>query len=275
MTCGTQAVSLDMEQVSWGPSRDRAIISEISLSIAAGARLAVIGANGAGKSSLLRCIFRAAKPVEGRVFLDGEDIWSLGSRAVARKVAAVLQETPSDFPFTVLDIVLMGRIPHCRGLASWSDRDRDAAQHALSHLGLSRFAERAFSTLSGGERQRVLIARALAQEPGLIVLDEPTNHLDIRHQLEILHRLKSLPATVVTALHDINLAADFADFIALMSQGRLMAFGPPAEVLTSVALSSAFSVTADQLHAGPSRGPRFFFSLSDQPHNEDMHPCRT
>jgi iron complex transport system ATP-binding protein len=273
MNCRTQAVSLSVDRVSWGPSRGRTIISDISLSIAAGERIAVIGANGAGKSSLLRCIFRAARPLEGKVLLDGEDLWSLSPRDVARKVAAVLQEAPSDFPFTVLDIVLMGRIPHCRGLASWGERDRDASQHALSHLGLSRFAGRDFSTLSGGERQRVLIARALAQEPGLIVLDEPTNHLDIRHQLEILHRLQSLSATVVTALHDINLAADFADRIALMSRGRLSAFGAPSEVLTNAALSSAFSVTADQFHAGPAKGPRFFFSLSDQPRNEDMQPC--
>jgi iron complex transport system ATP-binding protein len=273
MNCRTQAVSLSVERVSWGPSRGRTIISEVSLSVAAGERIAVIGANGAGKSSLLRCVFRAARPLEGKVLLDGEDLWSISPRDVARKIAVVLQEAPSDFPFTVLDIVLMGRIPHCRGLASWSDRDRDAAQHALSHLGLSRFAGRDLLTLSGGERQRVLIARALAQEPGLIVLDEPTNHLDIRHQLEILHRLKSLPATVVTALHDINLAADFADKIALMSHGRLIAFGAPREVLTDVALSSAFSVIADQFHAGPARGLRFFFSLSTPTQTEDLHPC--
>lgn len=270
MSCETKGVAVEVDQVTWGPKPDHAIISDISLSIAEGDRVTVIGANGAGKSSLLRCIFRAAKPVTGSVRLDGKDIWQLSPREAARKVAAVLQETPSDFPFSVLDIVLMGRIPHCGGFSSWSDLDHEKAHHALEHLDLQRFSNRAISTLSGGERQRVLVARALAQDPGLIVLDEPTNHLDIRYQLEILDQLKALSITVITALHDINLAADFADKIALMAHGRLLSFGAPEVVLTDAALSHAFGVTAQSHSTDRNSGRRFSFSLSNHQHQQEV-----
>lgn len=265
MTCAATAAALTIENLSWGTKKNQPIISAISFAMERGQRIAIIGPNGAGKSTLLRCLYRANKPDSGTVKLDGRDIWSLKARDVALKIAAVLQEAPSDFPFTVMDIVLMGRIPHRSGIASWGDQDRAQAQHSLEHMDLSNFAHRSFATLSGGEKQRVLVARALAQEPGLIILDEPTNHLDIRHQLEILQILKTLGITVVTTLHDINLASGFADKIALMSHGRLVDFGSPKNVLTNASLAQAFSITANRYLATTGKGPRFFFNLPPQP----------
>lgn len=263
MTCTTSGAALAAEAVSWGPRPDLALVSDVSFSIGAGDRMAILGPNGAGKSSLLRCLYRSVRPYRGRVTVDGEDINGMTARGVARRVAVVLQEMPADFPFSVRDVVMMGRIPRREGLAGWTDRDRDAVGHALDHLGLASMASRQFSTLSGGEKQRVLVARALAQEPRIVILDEPTNHLDIRHQLEILALLKGLGLTVVTTLHDINLAGDFATHVAIMKNGRIERFGDPASILDAPVLSSAFGVNATP-HAETAGGQaRFFFSLSN------------
>jgi iron complex transport system ATP-binding protein len=262
MSCDSPASSLRVSDIAWGPRPGRPLIADISFRVSPSERLAIVGPNGAGKSTLLRCLYRANRPQRGAVFLDGEDIWALSSRRVAQKVAAVLQEMPADFPFSVRDVVVMGRIPHRAGLTSWSDRDHFQVEHALDHLDLRSLADRAFASLSGGEKQRALVARALAQQPRLIILDEPTNHLDIRHQLEILQLLKGLRLTIVTTLHDINLAAGFADRIALMAHGRVIAFGTPDETLTGAALSTAFSVTAHRDVSPDGTGARFSFSLT-------------
>ncbi|SCB42839.1 ABC transporter ATP-binding protein [Rhizobium multihospitium] len=251
---------LEAESITWGPQKGMPIISGITLSVEAGARLAIIGPNGAGKSTLLRCLYRGLKPQRGLVRLDGTDLWSIGPREAALRIAVVPQETPGDFPFSVRDVVLMGRIPHRKGMARWSDRDHDVTTKALARLELEPLALRQFASLSGGEKQRALIARALAQEPELIILDEPTNHLDIRHQLEILELLKGLGPTIITTLHDINLAADFATQIAVMDCGRLTGHGEPAEVLTAEHVSSAFRVGA-RLHRTDGGPQRFSFSL--------------
>ncbi|TWB61725.1 iron complex transport system ATP-binding protein [Rhizobium sp. ERR 922] len=255
-----RSARLEADGISWGPQKGMPIISSITLSVEAGARLAIIGPNGAGKSTLLRCLYRGLKPQRGSVRLDGIDLWSIGPREAAQRIAVVPQETPGDFPFSVRDVVLMGRIPHRKGMARWSDRDHEVTTKALARLELESLAQRQFASLSGGEKQRTLIARALAQEPELIILDEPTNHLDIRHQLEILELLKRLGPTIITTLHDINLAADFATQIAVMDCGRLMGHGEPAEVLTVEHVSNAFRV-GTRLHRTDGGPQRFSFSL--------------
>lgn len=227
--------------------------------------LGVLGANGAGKSSLLRLIYRFHKPEAGRVLLDDQNIHQASARSVAQRVAAVLQEQPTDFALTVAEIVALGRAPHRSAFASASDRDGQIVSDALERLNLLDYATRAFGTLSGGERQRVMIARALAQEPGLIVLDEPTNHLDIRHQLEALRLVRGLGATVVASLHDLNLVDGFADDLLVLSKGRPLAFGPVAEVLTPDLIRQAFGVCAHP------RGPaRFDFTLPDDTAQETL-----
>lgn len=252
---------LDAEGVTWGAHKGMPIISSISLSVDAGDRLAIIGPNGAGKSTLLRCLYRGVKPQRGTVRLDGVDLWSIGPRQAAQRIAVVPQETPSDFPFSVRDVVLMGRIPHRKGMARWSDHDHEVTTQALARLELAPLALRQFASLSGGEKQRALIARALAQEPELIILDEPTNHLDIRHQLEILELLKGLGRTIITTLHDINLAADFATHVAVLDCGRLTGHGQPTDVLTVEHISSAFRVGASLHQQAGGEARRFSFSL--------------
>lgn len=261
MSCSSEGVALSAHELSWAPKGGRDLIHGISFSLASGERLAIVGPNGAGKSTLLRLLYRACRPVRGEVRLGGEDIWSLRPQAFARKVAVVLQENQTVFPFSVRDVVLMGRIPWRRGLGHWSDEDHAATQHALEHLGLEELALRQFPSLSGGEKQRVLIARALAQSPRLLVLDEPSNHLDIRHQLEILGILKGLGITVVATLHDINLATGFATQAAVMKRGRMIASGRPDDVLTRSTIGSAFDVVADR-HATSDGGQHFSFSIS-------------
>lgn len=255
MSCpAPRPAALTLEEAAWG----KGILAPISFALAPGRVLGVLGANGAGKSTLLRLIYRFHKPEAGRVLLDGQDIHAMSARAVAQRVAAVLQEQPTDFALNVTEIVALGRAPHRRPLAGPSTRDAHIVGHALERMGLDPFAGRAFGTLSGGERQRVMVARALAQEPGLIVLDEPTNHLDIRHQLEVLRLVRGLGATVVASLHDLNLVAEFADDLLVIHRGQPLAFGPVAQVLTPELIARAFGVAAHPRGAG-----RFDFSLFD------------
>lgn len=241
---------------SWSAAGGRPILDRVGLALRRGRILGVVGPNGAGKSTLLRLIYRYLRPQAGQVLLDGADIWAMPARAVARRVAAVLQEQPTDFALTVREIVALGRAPHRQGLARGGARDAAIIDAALVRLRLTGFAGRSFGTLSGGERQRVMIARALAQEPELLVLDEPTNHLDIRHQLEALALIRDLGLTIVVSLHDLNLAAQACDEVLLLDRGRAVAQGPPAAALTPATLSPAFAVTvrqdrlalADRLH---------------------------
>jgi iron complex transport system ATP-binding protein len=261
MSCDGRGAGLNVLNVSWGPKTNLFLVRDVSFSLEAGDRLAIVGPNGAGKTSLLRCLYRGVAPLEGRVEIDGEDMRTLSAQAAARRVAVVLQEMPADFPFTVLDVVMMGRIPRRQGLTGWTDNDRAQVAHCLEHLDLVPMANRQFATLSGGEKQRVLVARALAQEPDIIILDEPTNHLDIRHQLETLHLLAGLKLTIVTTLHDINLAGAFATHVALMRDGRMVGFGLPDAVLTPHAISTTFGVTALSHPAQGNAAARFSFSL--------------
>ena len=211
--------SIALEEVSWSEPKNRKIILHpISFELLPGRILGIVGPNGAGKSTLLRLLYRYLKPTSGTVRVDGIDIWEMPARKVACKVAAVLQEHPSDFSFTVKEIVGLGRTPHRRWFGSANgERDNEIISYALSRLNLDELADRELITLSGGERQRVMVARALAQEPKILILDEPTNHLDIRQQLETIKLLKDLQITIVTSLHDLNMASSCCDDVLLLS----------------------------------------------------------
>ncbi|MEM0947177.1 MAG: ABC transporter ATP-binding protein [Pseudomonadota bacterium] len=246
--------SLCVANLSWSPGRGGApVLHATSFELAAGRVLGIVGPNGAGKTTLLRLLYRFYRPVTGTVRVDGDDIWSLSARGVAQRVAAVLQEQPSDFALTVQEIVALGRTPHRRGFGgAGGARDADIIARALEQLRLDGLAYRRLGTLSGGERQRVMVARALAQEPRLLILDEPTNHLDIRHQLEVLDLIRNLPLTIVTSLHDLNLTSGVCDDVLLLDAGRTLGFGPPAEVLTETAVSGVFKINARREHLVPS-----------------------
>lgn len=254
---------IEMEGVSWGPKGRPDILSNLTFAVPEGQIMAVCGANGAGKSSLLRLIYRHQAPRSGIVRLMGQDIWRMSAVETARTLAAVLQEQPTDFALTARQIVALGRLPHRKGWgAGLSTPARDDAEiiaAALTRMDLTEMADRPFGTLSGGERQRVMVARALAQQPRIIVLDEPTNHLDIRHQLELLALLKSLGLTVIATLHDLTLAAEFADRVLILREGRILADGPPDQALTEAHLAQAFQVRARIDRSGDA--PRFSFHL--------------
>lgn len=222
----------------------RRIVEEISLQVASGEIVGLIGPNGSGKSTLLRSVYRLLKPAAGYVQLGGDDVWTLSARESARRTGIVVQETPSDFDFTVLEVVEMGRTPHKGMLEADNARDAQLVADALARVRMSAFVDRSFNTLSGGEKQRVLVARALAQEPKLLVLDEPTNHLDIRYQLEILNLVRGLGITTLVTLHDLNLAAAYCHRLYLLANGRIATAGAPTAVLTPDWVRSVYGVDA-------------------------------
>ena len=255
------ALDLQVRDVSWGPHRDRQIIEAISFDVPAGSTTVIVGANGAGKSTLLRSIYRQNRPATGQVMVGGRDIWQIPMREASRLIAAVLQEVSPDFSFTVREVVAMGRIPHSSGLLSRSTVNEEMVEQALVDFELAGFEGRPFSGLSGGEKQRALLARAVVQEPQLIILDEPTNHLDIRHQLEIIDLLKRLNVTVLVTLHDLNLAAALADQVIVMRGGRICALGPPLATLTAGTIRAAFDVEAEIDQHPRTEKPRLSFNL--------------
>lgn len=257
------AAHLKVENVCWSVSKGKQrVLHPVSFELTPGRVLGVVGPNGAGKSTLLRLLYRFHAPSDGTVEIDGTDIWTLSAREAAQSVAAVLQEQPTDFALNVREIVALGRTPHRKGFGGISGaKDAAIVQDALGRLDLGRFAQRRLGTLSGGERQRVMVARALAQEPRLLILDEPTNHLDIRHQLEVLALIRDLPLTIVTSLHDLNMAASVCDDVLMLQGGHPLGFGPPHSVLTEDNVSTAFYVTARQERLAPSDTSHLTFQL--------------
>ena len=256
---GANPARLTVRGLNWGPQGMAPIVRDIDFSVEPGEMLAVVGPNGAGKSSLLRCLYRFHRPSQGAVLLDGEDIWALKPRSIARRVATVLQEPASDFGLSVAEIVELGLTPH---LDQFSGPAYGPVEDALALMNLTPFAGRDFGSLSGGEKQRVMIARALVQKPDLLILDEPTNHLDIRHQLEVLDLLSGLPTTVIVSLHDLALASAHADRVLVLEQGRSVQLGTPLEALTPDNIRRIFAVEA-AIDSHPATGrPRFSFHLN-------------
>ncbi|MBO9474235.1 ABC transporter ATP-binding protein [Shimia sp. R10_1] len=254
--------TLDVRDVTWAPrKRDPLLLEATSFSLNKGEVMGLVGPNGAGKTTLLRLIYGYNRPLSGDILLDGESLRKMAPRALAKKVAAVLQEQPSDFALTVREVVALGRVPHRLGLSTPGQHDAEVIEAALKRLQLQDLSHRSLSTLSGGERQRVMVARALAQEPQLLVLDEPTNHLDIRHQLEVLQLIRDLDLTIVTSLHDLNLAADVCDRILILKNGAPKGFGAPMDVLKDRLVSETFQVRAQREQLSVSQKNHLTFQL--------------
>jgi iron complex transport system ATP-binding protein len=220
------------------------IVSAGVLHAAAGTIVGLVGPNGSGKSTLLRTVYRALRPTEGVIRIGGDPVWGMSARQAARRTAVLTQESAADFDFTVSEIVALGRVPHKGLLQRTNVTDERIIEASLARAGASSLVERRFSTLSGGEKQKVLIARALAQEPKVLILDEPTNHLDIAAQLELLELVSSLRITVVTAVHDLNLATSYCDQVFVLDAGRVVASGSPEEVFVPDLLMQVFRVRA-------------------------------
>ncbi len=230
----------------------RRVLAHVSFEIGGGALVAVVGANGAGKTTLLRAL-AGLLPHAGAVDLFGAPVRAWEPRARARHLAFVRQTPPAADAFTVRETVALGRAPHLAWTAALTAADHAAVSAALDALDLGALAGRTLASLSGGERQRVALAQALAQDTPVLLLDEPTAHLDVRHTLDLLGRARALAdggRTVVAAVHDLELAARFADWMLVLAGGTLAADGAPADVLTPGRLASAFGVEAE-VRAGP------------------------
>ncbi|MCC3764633.1 ABC transporter ATP-binding protein [Glycomyces sp. TRM65418] len=238
----------------------RRVVDRVSLEVASGGRLALLGPNGSGKSTLLRSLYRLHRPASGTVLVGGDDLWRLSARASAQRVAVVAQESAAEHDLTAFQVVMLGRVPHQRGFGADGPADLAAAEAALGRVGALDLADRPFAVLSGGEKQRILLARAITQDCPVLVLDEPTNHLDVTFQLELMQLVADLGLTTIAALHDLNLAVEYCDRVAVLQDGRLIASGDPDDVLTADLIAEAFAVRADRL-AHPATG-RPHFALS-------------
>ncbi|MEM6985678.1 MAG: ABC transporter ATP-binding protein [Pseudomonadota bacterium] len=239
----SQLGALEVRSLSYRASSSSdgvVLLDDISFDVPAGKILAVVGPNGAGKTTLIRLIAGLMKPSDGDVRLDERSIHSLGSVERARQVAYVGQSEEPDGRLTVTDYVRMGRLPHEGFFAS--DNESNQAAQAIDGAGLKAIAHRRLDSLSGGERQRAKIARALCQQPALLVLDEPTNHLDPSARGELLGLVAAMGISVVVALHDLTLIDALASDVAVIAGGRLVAFGPPAEALSTDRVRHVFRV---------------------------------
>lgn len=239
-------MSLSVKHMSFSFG-DVQVLKDISFDVAPGEFIGIMGPNGSGKTTLLRCVTKFLPSDGGMVLVGSKPLNDLTPAEMAKTFAVVPQSSATDFPFTVHDIVMMGRIPHIVSrLSGETRRDIDIVQQAMARTNTIQFAKRIFSELSGGERQRVIIARAIAQKPKVLLLDEPTVFLDISGQIEIMDLLKRLNReegiTIIAVLHDVNLAARYCNRIALLSQGRLEAIGAPKEVLSPETIQSVYGV---------------------------------
>ncbi len=222
------------------------VLEGVNLELVPGEMVGLMGPNGSGKSTLIKLLSRVLTPQQGGVWIEGEELTSLGQRQVAQRIAVVPQVFEMPTGFTAFEVVLMGRTPHLTWLHSESARDCEIARTAMQATGTWDLADRYVDQLSGGERQRVVIARALAQEPQMLLLDEATAHLDVRHQIEIMNITRRLMLerglAVLIIFHDLNLAAQYCDRIVLLKDGRVFASGSPREVITREALRAVYGV---------------------------------
>ena len=233
----------------------RDVLGGVSLALGRGELVGVLGPNGSGKTTLVRCLMGFLAPRRGRVTLGARDVADWPRRELARRLAVVPQEMPTDFPLLVRELVLLGRVPHlpARGLGFESAHDRAVAEAALADAALTELADRPLHQLSGGELRRAFIARALAQEPPILILDEPTSSLDLRHQLGILELLRRRARSgvgVLVVLHDLNLAASYCDRVVVLAEGRVAAAGPPGAALDPAILSDVYGVDLRAIEVG-------------------------
>ena len=259
----TDSHTLTVEDLTLGYG-DRTVIDALDLTVPAGRVTAIIGANACGKSTLLRAMSRLLAPRHGHVLLDGKAVHRLPAKQLARTLGLLPQSPIAPEGITVADLVGRGRHPHQGFLARWSAGDDAAVAAALDATGTAALAERAVDELSGGQRQRVWIAMALAQQTDLLLLDEPTTFLDVSHQIEVLDLLTDLNrargTTIVMVLHDLNLAARYADHLVALAGGRLHAAGTPEQVLTRENVKAVFGLE-NQVITDPSSGKPLMLPL--------------
>lgn len=233
--------AITVEHLSFA-AEGKDILKDISLQLDGHQFTALIVPNGSGKSTLLKHIYRLLPIQSGQIYLDNTPLSSIGLNESAKRLGVMSQFNRIDFDFTVWQIAMMGRIPYKKSFEGTTDYDEELVRSSLDRVGMLKAADRRFNSLSGGEQQRVMLARVLVQEPEFLILDEPTNHLDITYQLKILDIVKDLSIGIVAALHDLNLAAMYSDFIYVMKEGRIVARGAPKEVINEALINAIYDV---------------------------------
>ncbi len=222
------------------------ILKEIAFSLRKGEICAILGPNGAGKSTLLKCIDNIVRPQRGSIIIDNEPIHLLNSKELAKKLSFLPQEHNVSFPYTVFDVVLMGRSPYIGMFSSPSERDKKTAMESIRFVGIENIADKPYISLSGGQRKLVLIARALTQDAEVLIFDEPTNHLDFKNQFTILIKIKEIitrkSLSAVMSLHDPNLALRFAESVVMIKNGRIIAHGKKENVITEENLKMLYEL---------------------------------
>lgn len=238
---------LTIEDVSFS-YKDKPVLEDVGLQVRKGEIIGILGPNGCGKTTLLKLLNRNLHPNAGKVLMEGTDLEEISKRRIARHIAVVPQSNEIRFAFSVRDIVTMGRMPFLDRFQGESLGDMAIVEEAMAKTNISAFADRLINTMSGGERQRVIIARALAQRPEIILLDEPTLHLDINHQFEVLDLIEKLSKeedlTVVIVSHDLPMVVKYCDRIVLIHDHKVFAIGTPEEVLTRENMRVVFNIDA-------------------------------
>lgn len=222
----------------------KSIVDRVTVEVLTGKFVGIIGPNGSGKTTFLKSLYRIISPNSGEFYLNEEPISKMSYKTSAQKMAVVTQHNYYNFDFTVSEVVLMGRAPHKKKMERDGPEDFKLVNEALEKVDMLSFKNREFSTLSGGEQQRIILARALAQNTQCLVLDEPTNHLDIKHQLKIMDLSKTLGVTVLAALHDLNIAATYCDYLYVLKEGEVVAKGNPRDILTEELIKRVYDVPA-------------------------------
>ena len=235
--------AISLQQLSFS-YRTQPVLQGVSLEIPQRSLLALIGPNGSGKTTLLRLMSKVLRPQQGTILLHGRPLSSFSARDLARQLAVISSEQHFEFPFSVADVVAMGRFPHLNRLERMSDQDWTMVDEAMERTSVLHFRHRSISQLSSGEKQRVLIARAIAQQPSVLMLDEPNAHLDINHQIAIFNLLRTLnrqhQMTVIVVLHDLSAAATFCETMVLLHRGQIVRTGTPAEVITAELIQQTY-----------------------------------
>ena len=259
---------LECQGLHFSYGKERPILKGVSHAMGRGTFTALLGRNGSGKTTLLHCLNGINRVSAESVFIHGKDIHSLSANAVARQVSLVLQETPDIFPFTVIDVVVMGRAPFLKMAQSPDAEDYVLAKKALADLGIEQLAQANFNQISGGERRMVLLAAALVQSSEIMLLDEPTNHLDFKNQYLILSCIKKLcnqrGTTAIAAMHDPNMAMLFADEVVLLKNGEIFDAGPAGKVMTKSNMDILYET---ETTAFPFAGTRQFFIPTEALHD--------
>jgi len=236
-------MNLSVRAITYAYPESEPVLNGIDLMIGGGELVALVGANGSGKSTLLSLCSGYLTPADGDILLDDQSIQSLSPRAIAKRLASLEQDRHMALDFTVREVIAMGRIPHRTRFGCETSHDRERINEAMVLTDTVSLASRSIHALSGGERQRVYLATALAQDPEALILDEPTTHFDIRYQMDLMEIIADRARyglAVLMAVHDLNIAAAYADRIAVLHEGRIVADGAPTEVLTETAIAEAF-----------------------------------